>query len=223
MKNKTVVKKENKSGEFTTVHYSILRNLKLGPISKLLLIEILSDSNDFTFSQTLYCNRLGITKKTYFKAIKNLEECGYIRKTKVINRNLYHYTISEFGNLKTTEPGIVKIETTNTKEVKSVPTIAEQVNELKTAEDKYQENSEAETMAYDFIKVMAKPLCDEKIDIGTKEQKVIITNKVCDYFYKLVLNLNTSTEELTAEKIIERIITVKNSVVLMNKKVYSND
>jgi hypothetical protein len=114
MKNKTVIRKKLINGEFTTIHNSILFDTRLTPNAFRLLTAILSDSDtQFDLSQTLYCDRLGITKKTFFKAIANLEECGYLRKKDVgkdaiipkikkanSDKILYHYTISEYGNLK---------------------------------------------------------------------------------------------------------------------------
>jgi hypothetical protein len=114
MKNKTVIRKKTENGKFTTIHNSILYDTRLLPNAFRLLTAILSDSDtQFDLSQTLYCDRLGITKKTFFKAIANLEECGYLRKKDVgkdeiipkvkkanSDKILYHYTISEYGNLK---------------------------------------------------------------------------------------------------------------------------
>ena len=114
MKNKTVIRKKTENGKFTTIHNSILFDTRLLPNAFRLLTAILSDSDTkFDLSQTLYCDRLGITKKTFFKAIANLEECGYLKKTEVnkdvfipktkkanSNKKVYHYTISEYGNLK---------------------------------------------------------------------------------------------------------------------------
>ena len=81
MKNKTVIRKKTENGKFTTIHNSILFDTRLLPNAFRLLTAILSDSDtQFDLSQTLYCDRLGITKKTFFKAIANLEEYGYLRK-----------------------------------------------------------------------------------------------------------------------------------------------
>ena len=114
MINKTVIRKEKKTNEFTTIHNSILLDTRLSPIAFKLLVSILSDSDNFTLSQTLYMKRLGISQnRTYLNAIKNLEQCCYLRK-KLINedvyipkikkanskKKVYHYTISEYGNLK---------------------------------------------------------------------------------------------------------------------------
>lgn len=109
MTNKTVIRKENLSGQFTTIHNSILLDKRLTPIAFRLLTMILSDSDTkFNLSQTLYVNRLGITKQTFFDALVNLEECGYLRKVdinrdKATKKIVYHYTISEFGNLNPKE------------------------------------------------------------------------------------------------------------------------
>lgn len=111
MTNKTVIRKKNEVGKFTTMHHSILLDTRLSSTAFRLLTIILSDSDtQFKLSQTLYCNRLDITKPTFFSAIDNLEETGYLRKTEIDPENkkktkkkLYHYTISEFGNLNPKE------------------------------------------------------------------------------------------------------------------------
>jgi len=114
MTNKTVIRKEKKIGEFTTIHNSILNDSRLSATALRLLLSILSDSDKFRLSQTLYKQRLGITEnRTFFKAIANLEECGYLKKTEVSkdvfipnikkansDKKVFHYTISEYGNLK---------------------------------------------------------------------------------------------------------------------------
>lgn len=100
--NKKVVRKENKSGDFTTVNYTILRNKKLIPNAKLLMIEILSDSDGFRYSEQLFINRMNIGKSTYYRALNNLIENGYVRKQKIKNSNKNYYVISEYGNLNST-------------------------------------------------------------------------------------------------------------------------
>lgn len=120
MKNRHSIKKEQEAGSFTTVSYSILRDSNLTSVAKLLLVEILSDSDDMTLSPTLYANRMDLTIKTIYNALNCLIDNGYIRrkdiskanKNGVNTRPIYHYTISEFGNLKSKE------ETVSTTEIK---------------------------------------------------------------------------------------------------------
>jgi hypothetical protein len=112
MNNRKIRKSNKKSGTFTTVDYNILRDKNLNCNAKILLIEILSDSDNFDLSQTLYCARLGWAKNQFTRAIEQLIEYGYMKRTpiekdKVIpgkkkkgsNRILYFYTVSEYGNL----------------------------------------------------------------------------------------------------------------------------
>lgn len=103
MKNKTVIRKELKKGGFTSIHNSIILDKRLSQTAFRLLVLVLSDSDeDFDFSETVYINRLDVTKKTLLAAIENLIECGYLKKTPIegmYNKN--YYTFSEFGNLKT--------------------------------------------------------------------------------------------------------------------------
>jgi hypothetical protein len=100
MKNKNVIRKKLENGKFTTIHNSILFDTRLTPNAFRLFTAILSDSDThFNLSQTLYCKRLGIAKQTFFNAIAKLEECGYLRKTSTGVKDLYSYTLSEYGNL----------------------------------------------------------------------------------------------------------------------------
>jgi len=102
-KNKKVHRKEKKNGTFTTINFAILRDKRLAPNAKLLLIEILSDIDGFKYSEQLYMNRMGISKDTLYRAMKNLIEHGYLKKTKIKNTNYNYYTISEYGNLNSSD------------------------------------------------------------------------------------------------------------------------
>lgn len=101
--NKKVIRKENKAGDFTTVDYKILRNKNLTSNAKILLIEILSDTDKFQFSETLFLKRMNIAKSVYYNAINNLIENGYLRKSKIKNTQYNYYTVSEYGNLNSNE------------------------------------------------------------------------------------------------------------------------
>jgi len=101
VKNKTVIRKEIKKGEFTTVSNSILHNPNLTLKSKMLMIQVLSDSDDkFKFSRALYMKRLDITKNTLNDAINELIQQGYMKITKIGKTHYNHYTFNEFGNMK---------------------------------------------------------------------------------------------------------------------------
>lgn len=102
MKNKTVIRKKNEKGKFTTIHHSILKDKRLSPNGFRLLVNILSDSDEnFNLSPTVYCNRIGFSKTTFLNAVINLEQCGYLkREDSKIDESKNHYTVSEFGNLK---------------------------------------------------------------------------------------------------------------------------
>lgn len=118
--NKTVLRREQKSGEFTTVNYKLLRDKRITSTAKLLMIEMLSDSDGFRFSEQLFINRLNISKSTYYRAINNLIKHGYIRKKKIQKTQYNHYTVSEFGNLNS------KQEDLPTESSESIKTTSEQ-------------------------------------------------------------------------------------------------
>lgn len=108
MKNKTVIRKKNEKGKFTTIHHSILKDKRLSPNGFRLLVNILSDSDEnFNLSPTVYCNRIGFSKTTFLNAVINLEQCGYLkREDSKIDESKNHYTVSEFGNLKVSQDDV---------------------------------------------------------------------------------------------------------------------
>ena len=109
-KNKKVIRKEIVKGEFTTINYSILRDKRLTPNAKLLLIEILSDKDDFKFSEQLYMNRMGISKSVLYNALNNLKEVGYLKSTKIGDTHYNFYTISQFANLNNKDEHLIEDE-----------------------------------------------------------------------------------------------------------------
>jgi hypothetical protein len=114
--NNKKIRTKKKSGNFTTIDIKIIKDKNLSSNAKILLISILSDSDSFELSQSLYCKRLGWEKNQFTTAIKQLEKSGYVKRTKLdsakaivgklkkgSNRILYFYTVSEFGNLNIAE------------------------------------------------------------------------------------------------------------------------
>ena len=105
MKNKTVIRRPNQAGEFTTIHNSILNDTRLSAIEFRILLSILSDADTFNLSHQLIINRFKVDKKTVQKAFKTFENCGYIRRTEL--KRGHYYTISEYGNLTPKEIEVV--------------------------------------------------------------------------------------------------------------------
>lgn len=97
MKNKTVIRRPNQAGEFTTIHHSILYDTRLSALELRIFMSILSDADHFNLTQTLLINRFGIDKKTLQKAFLTLEKCGYLRRREL--KRGHYYTVSEYGNL----------------------------------------------------------------------------------------------------------------------------
>lgn len=112
MPNKIIIRKATVAGEFTTIHHSILYDVRLTPMAFRTLTSILADADNFNITQELIKNRFNVHIETVRNAFKNLEECGYMRR-KLLPRG-FHYTISEFGNL--------------------APAVAEEAAEVGTAE-----------------------------------------------------------------------------------------
>ncbi|RAR72547.1 helix-turn-helix domain-containing protein [Flavobacterium aciduliphilum] len=192
MNNKTVIRRKNETGKFTTIHNNILFDTRLTPNALRLFIAILSDSDTkFNLSQTVYCDRLGITKKTFFSAIANLEECGYLRKSSTKVKNLYHYTISEFGNLNIETVLETDIENNQEEAVTSIQGINNFMTEKDA--DKYL------TMVSDFVKKNDDLIDDDffqntvRTSIRNIESYDSIVEKFEKYLYKKVVTSITDS------------------------------
>ena len=97
--NKTIIKAERIAGKFTTISHRVIHDKRLSVTARLLLVSILSDAENFDFSRTGLWKRLGITEYKLDASIKELQKYGYLKKTKT-HGQYFHYTISEYGNLK---------------------------------------------------------------------------------------------------------------------------
>lgn len=175
--NKKVIKKENKKGDFTTVNYGILRNKNLSSNAKILFIEILSDSEDFRFSEQLYIKRIGFSKTTYYRAIDNLIDIGYIKKKKIKDSQYNYYIISEFGNLKSDDEVEVSIEQLEKSPEKSNQKKVKSKDVKKVLEGDNLEKLNA------YIKSVGPLLSNPEISKGVTELlKEVQKNKISDYY-----------------------------------------
>lgn len=183
MKNKNVIRKKLENGKFTTIHNSILFDTRLTPNAFRLMTAILSDSDtQFNLSQTLYCKRLGIAKQTFFNALDNLEECGYLRKAPTGIKDLKNYTLSEYGNLITapesSEQKVTSGSTENSSETKM---------ESKQMPLEYYESLQAFSDKYNYL------MCDDfffnvfKVDVNAGVDYDTIITKFENYLYKKIV------------------------------------
>lgn len=102
MKNRKIIPYKNqlKDGECTMIPNSIMHNKNLKPNSKLLLLSILSDGDKDTYiSRPIYCDRLGINDMTLNNCMKELEDNGFIKKSKIDDSHYNFYTVCVLGNL----------------------------------------------------------------------------------------------------------------------------
>lgn len=195
MKNKNVIRKKLENGKFTTVHNSILFDTRLTPNALRLFIAILSDSDtQFNLSQTLYCKRLGIAKKTFFSAIANLEECGYLKKTTTGVKNTFNYTLSEYGNLKGNQTDTTVIEQTTTDVNNTTQNNSNSNVEIKQMPDDYYLPLQSFLDKYNYL------MCDDyfynvfKVDVNKGEDYNIIIGKFEKYLYKKVIAEVTNSD-----------------------------
>jgi hypothetical protein len=211
MTNKTVIRKNNEGGKFTTIQHSILLDTRLSSTAFRLLTMILSDSDtEFNLSQTLYCNRLGITKPTFFSAIDNLQDNGYLRKTELKPKStkntktvkkLYSYTISEFGNLNSKEKKVVELviekkenfqETTPTQnEEKFTNSVVANEVPQESAQPQLETKNDLSDYLESIDNLLNYPKPHELvIDMMVKELPILHIKKEVDKFLKGVYNEN---------------------------------
>lgn len=215
MNNKKVIRRKNENGKFTTIHTSIINDNRLTSNSLRLLISVLSDNDEtFNLSQQTYCNRFNWDKRIFFKAISNLEECGYLRKTEIdseksipklkkagSNKKIYLYTISEYGNLKKEDP--IQSEIQEAKQAKI--NLANYQDSLFTEFDKRQELGQSidENGVTDYIN---KAYSDGKIT-SPEQLSVPNLNKIIDKF-KIE---NKSIQQAVSNKRIDELIQTRSS------------
>lgn len=195
MKNKNVIRKKLENGKFTTVHNSILFDTRLSPNAFRLFIAILSDSDtQFNLSQTLYCKRLGIAKKTFFSAIANLEECGYLKKTTTGVKNTFNYTLSEYGNLKDNQTDTTLIEQTATDDIDLTQNNSNSNVEIKQMPAEYYSPLQSFSDKYNYL------MCDDyffnvfKVDVNKGLNYDIIIEKFEKYLYKKIIASVTNSD-----------------------------
>lgn len=183
MKNKNVIRKKLENGKFTTIHNSILFDTRLTPNAFRLMTAILSDSDtQFNLSQTLYCKRLGIAKQTFFNALDNLEECGYLRKAPTGIKDLKNYTLSEYGNLNNAADSDEDNITSGSTESSSETSV-----KTKHLSDEYYLSLQVFLQNYNDL------ICDDyfynvlKVDIDNGVELKTIIDKFEKYLYKKVL------------------------------------
>ncbi len=215
MKNKNVIRKKLENGEFTTIHNSILFDTRLTPNAFRLMTAILSDSDThFNLSQTLYCNRLGIAKQTFFNAVANLEECGYLRKTPTGIKDLKNYTLSEYGNLNKADDSTESIVTSGSTETSSETNV-----ETKQMPLEYYQSLQAFSDNYNYL------MCDDffnlfKVDVNAGVDYDIIIAKFEKYLYKTTIA--SITDSHINPKAFEDFKTSLKSIIFNHKNYKSN-
>lgn len=215
MKNKNVIRKKLENGKFTTIHNSILFDTRLTPNAFRLMTAILSDSDThFNLSQTLYCNRLGIAKQTFFNAVANLEECGYLRKTPTGIKDLKNYTLSEYGNLNKADDSTESIVTSGSTETSSETNV-----ETKQMPLEYYQSLQAFSDNYNYL------MCDDffnlfKVDVNAGVDYDIIIAKFEKYLYKTTIA--SITDSHINPKAFEDFKTSLKSIIFNHKNYKSN-
>lgn len=231
MKNVKKLRAEKKTGNFISAHIRILLDSNLSDGSKILLIAILNDSDDFNISETVYCNKLKITKKTFHNRIKNLEENGYLRRTKIdgkvapINgkggkktnssKIMYFYVVSEYGNLNTKESeqseqiiveDVIKPPTpTPTPIIKNTKT-----NQLTEKQKFFWDNNSEKIKS--FFNSVCQQKKVEKIE-NVKKEFINLINEKIEYIYSTSRN----NKNVITKRIQEELLSQKPLFILIEK------
>jgi hypothetical protein len=110
-KNRKTVKFNPDKGTFSIIPIALINNQNLHSDAKILMISILSDSDDFNLNPSIYIKKLGWKHKdTFYKNINRLQEAGYLRrfeieegiegvKIKGSSKKIYNYLIDPNGKL----------------------------------------------------------------------------------------------------------------------------
>lgn len=191
MKNKTVIRKERNENNLQlfvrSTPKSIIEDTRLSGNALRLLLSILGDHDEnFNLSETTYCNRLKWKPTQFYRAIENLEECGYLKRKNIGKKSLrlnvkskpvYTYIISEYGNL-------IKEENSSTEETTSVtetipaeettPTI-----ETTSMDNNIPTNDDVEEMLKDRFNYLQ----------NLKEEGMVISKSRFDEIFQPYLNL----------------------------------
>lgn len=106
--NKTIILREPKKGKsgYTPISNSILQSDTLTPNEKSILVHLLSLSKTFVIIKTDIWKKMKIGRDAFNKAWKGLENAGYVKSERIMDKGLFkgwiHY-ISELPNLRNSE------------------------------------------------------------------------------------------------------------------------
>jgi hypothetical protein len=195
-KNRKVTRKVK--GDFTKVQISLLNDKRLSPTAKLLLIMILSDADDFVYSQARYIKMLNVAKTTYLRAFDELIELGYAKVTKFKDTNFNNYIFSEYGNLKTEE-----------KQVESSTQQKEVDNGIAMA---MPNNDDVKSYIDNSFKLMY-----ERIELkysNTSINKIKAIKNECDKWLNDALINGDLPDE---QRIINKVASIGNSIITANR------
>ncbi len=231
MKNVKKIRSEKKAGNFFSASTKILLDTNLNFNSLRLLISILNDSDDFNISETVYCNRLNMKKTTYYDAIKNLEQNGYLKRTEIkgkvapikgkggkkanSTKKMYFYTVSEYGNLNTKTEKIIN---NNKIEIKN------DMNSLEQFKNNYWNSLYGQEVKNIIIKEISTFSSKSKKDIS-KNIKIRINNKMNEKFQEIQNYLEEGKKNIAEEEANETVNdknwifkTIKQSIEIESKK-----
>lgn len=107
MGNQKRVTAEKKSGEFHQMFNRITNDKRLSGNAYWVLSYIISNSPTWSISAKTIQSKLGVGKDAVSAAFLILEECGYVKRTKMARG--FFYEVSEYGNLNATPEEVESI------------------------------------------------------------------------------------------------------------------
>ncbi len=110
--NKEVIRADKSKTETLTIASSILTDKNLKPLDKMVLITILNEPDNSLLFQRSIAEKLGVTLGTVIKTFKNLEQFGYMKRSKR-NGTADYYFICENGDVNNTDVKIAQPKNTD--------------------------------------------------------------------------------------------------------------
>lgn len=211
--NKKVIRREYHPSNIN----KITRDNNLSSNAKILLIEILSDRDDWDLSRKNYLKRLEWAPKTFNDAILKLEENGYIRRTPILNTIYYFYTISEYGNL------LPKKSSGDTSTEKDSDTPQEENKVIKSNNNNTEKQVEMKRITKQRVREAVNKLVVEKkmLSIKSKTHKIKDIKSQFDYWLDTQL-IELEKEDCLYDEIIEELMPEMKSklsrIIRSNRK-----
>tara|TARA_R100000935_G_scaffold58415_2_gene95363 strand:+ start:40848 stop:41381 length:534 start_codon:yes stop_codon:yes gene_type:complete len=169
--NAIIYKRENIGGTFCTISKSLMQDKRLSEPAKVLIIHLLNCPPFARMSMSYYQKLLGWSNNKRTNAINCLKENGYLKQVKKPkgdgNGFSYHYTISEYGNLKSDNiQDTIPISKNDSHESLMIEFIKNLDEKFVIANKLYLEKLYEKTSTHEeFLEIFESDLINKKLDM----------------------------------------------------------